>query len=121
MIKELNAKQKALIEEIEKDCDIELAWYFLNETPDDVDDVIEYCEERINEIEVIYYVTAMDYLREHDASLRDSLSLVSEYGFEIENINSEVLATVLMQAKSREELENYRDELERLFFNSDND
>lgn len=116
MTKELTAEQGALIEEIEKDCNIELAWYFLNETPDDVDDVLEYCEERINEIEVIYYATAMDYLRENDVSLQESLELAAEYGCELKNLNSEVLATLLMQSKSREALYEYRDELEKVFF-----
>ena len=116
MIKELNAEQKALIEDIEKECNIELAWYFLNETPDDVDDVLEYCEERINEIEVIYYATAMDYLRENDCSLQESLGLADEYGCELKNINSELLATLLMQAESRGALYEYRDELETVFF-----
>lgn len=118
MIKELTAEQQEVITEVEKDCNIELAWYFKNETPDDIDDVIEYCEERINEIEVIYYATAIQYLSENDPSLRDSLELASEFGFEIDNLNSETLATLLMQSQAREALYEHREALEAAFFSS---
>ena len=36
----------------------------------------------------------MDYLREHDTSLTESLELAAEYGYTTENLNSELLASL---------------------------
>jgi hypothetical protein len=65
---------------------------------------IESVEQRISEHEVIYHYTAMEYLKENDASLQFSLEIASELGFTIENLNSELLATLLQQQEMREEL-----------------
>lgn len=54
--------------------------------------------------ECIYYYNAINYLKEKDASLNDSIEIAKEYGYTLENINSEILASLLM---SREEEENY--------------
>ena len=45
-------------------------------------------------VEIIYYYKAMDYLREHDTSLTESLELAAEYGYTTENLNSELLASL---------------------------
>ena len=45
-------------------------------------------------VEIIYYSKAMDYLRENDASLSESIEIASEYGYTLENINSETLASL---------------------------
>jgi len=89
-----------------------------------IDNVIEYLEDRINEIEVIYYDRAMKILSEHDASLRDSLGYADEMGFSCGDLNSETLATILCQEKAREELYDIRDDIEEVideWFDSDED
>ena len=45
--------------------------------------------------EIIYYSNAINYLKEHDPSLTESLSLAQEMGYTPENLNSEILATLL--------------------------
>jgi hypothetical protein len=77
-----------------------------------VDDVVNYLEDRINEIEVIYYDRAMKLLSEHDASLQDSLGYAEEMGYSCGDLNSETLATILCQEKAREELYDIRDDIE---------
>tara|TARA_B110000285_G_scaffold213287_1_gene257488 strand:+ start:358 stop:744 length:387 start_codon:yes stop_codon:yes gene_type:complete len=57
------------------------------------DDALEY----IYAEEIIYYNKAMEYLSEHDWSLRESLSLAHDFGFQIENLTSETLATIHYQ------------------------
>ena len=47
------------------------------------------------DIEIIYYVNAIKYLQENDASLHESLEIAKEFGFELKNLNSEVLASLL--------------------------
>tara|TARA_R110000868_G_scaffold120421_4_gene319550 strand:- start:1009 stop:1374 length:366 start_codon:yes stop_codon:yes gene_type:complete len=46
-------------------------------------------------IEIIYYWNAIKYLKQHDASLRLSLDLANDLGYEFKNLNSEVLASIL--------------------------
>ena len=43
-------------------------------------------------VEIIYYYKAIEYLKENDFSLCESLEIANEYGYTIENINSELLA-----------------------------
>ena len=45
-------------------------------------------------IDVIYYSKAMEYLIENDASLSESTELATEYGYTLDNINSELLASL---------------------------
>jgi hypothetical protein len=114
----MNKKQKALCEEIEKatDCIVELAYIIENDAPGDIDDLTEKCETLIYQHEVIGYYNAMQYLSEHDMSLSDSIELAIEYGTSIENITSELLATLLQQRDMLDTLAEYRDELETVFF-----
>tara|TARA_R100000734_G_C3291311_1_gene83121 strand:+ start:358 stop:804 length:447 start_codon:yes stop_codon:yes gene_type:complete len=59
------------------------------------------------DVEIIYYANAIDYLREHDNSLRESLEIASEYGYKTEEINSELLASLLASRKKREDFYSY--------------
>ena len=45
-------------------------------------------------VEIIYYSKAIKYLQENDSSLCESLEIASEYGYTLENINSELLASL---------------------------
>jgi hypothetical protein len=65
------------------------------------DKAIDYCYEQ----EIIYYYKATEYLLENDSSLRDSLDLAHDMGFSLENLNSEVLATLLYQRDLLESIE----------------
>lgn len=78
------------------------------------DDITEYntleslrdhLRERINETQIVYYNDAMDYLKENDPSLQNSVQLAFDCGFELTNINSELLATILYQEKLTTALE----------------
>ena len=67
--------------------------YSSEETFDNYDKAYQYCIEQ----EIIYYNKAMEYLSEHDWSLRESAEIASDLGFELKNINSEMLATLHLQ------------------------
>ena len=60
---------------------------------DDYEDAYQYCIER----EIIYYNKAMEYLSEYDWSLRESAEIAYSLGYELKNINSEMLATLHLQ------------------------
>ena len=67
------------------------------------------------EVEIIYYSSAMDYLRENDPSLSESMEIADEYGYRPKDINSELLASLLASKNCVEEFEEYRSEIETFF------
>lgn len=67
------------------------------------------------DIEVTYYSNAMNYLKVHDPSLCISLELADEYGHKLENINSEILASLLKSHHVREEFNDLQHEIDTFF------
>lgn len=66
-------------------------------------------------VEIIYYSRAMEYLMNNDNSLRESLALADEMGYEPKNLSSEVLASLLASQEVRTDFENLRDDIEAFF------
>ncbi len=75
-----------------------------SESFENKDELIEYLQERIGDCDVIYYRTALEFLLEHDCSLGESLEIAHEFGYTTDKLNSELLATLLLQQKLSEEL-----------------
>lgn len=65
--------------------------------------------------EVIYYYNAIKYLQENDPSLNESLEIASELGYEVKNLNSEILASLLKSQNVRDEFLEFRDEINEFF------
>jgi len=82
---------------------------------DNAKDLIEQMREEISEDEVIYYSKAMEYLLENDPGLQCSLYLASNLGYNIDDINSELLATILQQNKLTEELASLKDDIKAIY------
>ena len=66
-------------------------------------------------IEIIYYSRAMDYLMNHDCSLNESLNIAAEIGYEVQNLNSEILASLLASTNARNEFVDLEDEINDYF------
>lgn len=66
-------------------------------------------------IEIIYYSRAMEYLKENDPSLNESLEIASEFGYTPDNLNSETLASLLASKLVREEFMELEDEINDFF------
>lgn len=86
----------------------------------DLENPFDSIYEAINEnngfdIEIIYYTNAMEYLTRHDNSLRESIEIAIDYGYELKNINSELLASLLASQNSREQFYNYENEINEFF------
>lgn len=77
--------------------------------------MIEAIRQEISEDEVIYYSKAMEYLSNNDASLHESMTLADELGYSPKDINSELLATLLMQQNLNEELNSLVSEIEDIY------
>ena len=67
------------------------------------------------DIEIIYYSNAIEYLTRHDNSLMESIEIAIDYGYELKNINSELLASLLASQNSREQFNNYQNEINEFF------
>ena len=68
-------------------------------------DILESLDDqRALEVEVIYHASAIEYLRDEDPSLRESLEIASDFGFELKNLNSEILASLLASERLRQEV-----------------
>lgn len=78
------------------------------------DDVITYIEDKIYEIEVIYYANAMKILMEYDPSLQESMGFADEMGLSCKDINSELLATLLCQGWAKQDLYDITDDIEEV-------
>ena len=63
------------------------------------------------ESEIIYYVNAMKYLTENDNSLTESLEYAHEQGYELTNLNSETLASILKEKLLRDDFDSYENEI----------
>ena len=65
--------------------------------------------------DVIYYSNAIEYLSNNDPSLQESCQIASEMGFETENLNSELLASLLKSQNVRNEWHELEDEINEYF------
>lgn len=66
------------------------------------------------QVEIIYYSNAIKYLQENDPSLRESLGIAQEFGYEVKNLNSEILASLLASENCRNEFEELENEISDL-------
>ena len=78
-------------------------------------DTIQDLMENNLDVDVIYYHTAIDYLKNNDPSLTESNGLAAEYGYSPENINSELLASLLATQKNRESFYDLENEVVAFF------
>jgi len=96
-------------------CNIELQHIDFENAFDSISEAID--ENNGFDIEIIYYSDAMEYLTRNDNSLRESIEIALDYGYELKNINSELLASLLASQNSREQFNNYENEINELFKN----
>lgn len=86
----------------------------------DIENAFESIQETIEEnggfnIDIIYYSNAIKYLQENDPSLRESLEIASDFGFELKNLSSEVLASLLASENVRSEFYELQSEIDEFF------
>ena len=105
-----------IYELIENTCNIDLRNEGIDLTEYNARALYNYVwENRLLDVEIIYYHKAMKYLMEHDTSLSESMQIAQDYGYDTNNINSELLASLLATHKNEEEFNYIQEELEELF------
>ena len=65
--------------------------------------------------DVIYFSNAIDYLSEYDPSLQESLAIAAELGYEVQNLNSEVLASLLKTENVKNDFYSLKDDINNFF------
>ena len=75
------------------------------------DEVVEYIDETSD---ITYYSSAMEFLTKHDNSLRDSLELAGEMCYKAQDLNSEILASLLNASRKRQEWDDIRDKADEV-------
>ena len=76
------------------------------------DDLFEELSERnYFQIEIIYYSKAIKYLSENDQSLCKSLELADDFGYELKDLNSELLASILASNNAQDSFYNLKNEI----------
>ena len=110
----MTKKQADKVQEMLSNIDIELWSEDILEV-EDTDLLEDYLQDQgLFDVEIIYYYKAMDYLKQNDNSLQVSLGLAHDMGYQAEDLNSEVLASVLASQYLREEFDEIRTELEEI-------
>lgn len=117
-------KIKEIIKELQGDYDFEDVGYFIKdedlEDVEELEDIMDYIEglnsdNDITNCEIIYYSNAIKYLTENADNLNESIEIAIEYGYNIEQINSELLASLLMTRNNEDQFIEFLDTLrERL-------
>jgi len=80
------------------------------------DDIYEAIENNNGfDVEIVYYVSAINYLKENDPSLRESLGIANDFGFELKNLSSEVLASLLASETARNDFSELKEEIDQFF------
>lgn len=103
-----------LWDRVEVEHDIDESNLYAGMSIDDLERM-EDIERSINEqSDIIYYSRAIEFLSKNDPSLTDSLSLAGEFGYKPENLNSEILASILNNDMMRQEYWKCRDDIQEI-------
>mgnify|MGYP003645736283 FL=1 len=110
-------QKKDYFNSLSEDLDIDIMDYIHDDELDDINDYIELLgkldhEDAFN-VDVIYYGCAMDYLSEHDSSLQVSMDLAD--GYDLKDINSELLASLLASSNARYDFEQLEGAIYKFF------
>jgi len=114
----MKTKINQLIEKLETlGIDVDFNYALQNVDFEDItefNDIWEILEDNnMLEVEIIYYTKAIEFLQEHDASLRESLLMANELGYTTENLNSELLASILATDMLKAELHDASKEINK--------
>ena len=85
----------------------------------DANDLYYFCHEEVYnnqgfEVEIIYNYKAIEYLKQYDPSLCESLEYADELGYKLTDLNSETLASIHASHEAQAEFDDQIDEFEEL-------
>ena len=96
----------------ENKIDIDINYFTQYNDFNSFDEIFDHLDEQnAFNVDIIYYANAIEYLSKNDPSLQESLSIASELGFTTENLNSELLASLLASQEVRNDFYNLESEI----------
>jgi nitric oxide synthase oxygenase domain/subunit len=109
----INDSIETILKEYSDKTGLDLSYHLSDVELDNVENWIDdrIDNNRVLDVEVIYYSVAIQYLAENDPSLAESMEIANEYGYTTENLNSELLASLLASREASEKFYEYRDQL----------
>lgn len=106
-----------LLETVQID-NLDLQYFIENSGATTFEELEEYIRDNNGfDVEIIYFADAIDFLKEHDQSLGESIEIAVELGFDLASINSELLASLLASKYVREDFYDYQTEIEEYYSN----
>jgi hypothetical protein len=119
---ETNKEKENFLSKISEDLEHNISEHITDfEDIKDFEDLQEELENNdFFDVIIIYYKSALIYLQENDASLYHSLEIANEYGYKLENLNSEVLASLHASQSLRNDFYELEDEITEFFTNLNN-
>lgn len=66
-------------------------------------------------VEIIYYFNAIEYLKNNDPSLSESIEIAEELGYTLKNLNSEILASLLASRNANFDFQEKEEEITNFF------
>lgn len=92
--------------------------FFALQNYEDINDfntlIDELKDQELINYEIVYYSVSIAYLAYHDPSLIGSLRLAEGFGYELKNINSEVLASIHLEEAMEDELYKHEREIDEI-------
>lgn len=111
----IKAKKAEIIEMVDR-LDLDAKYCLERNDFDSFDEIRDLLEaDNLLGVDIIYYGTAMDYLKENDPSLKESLELAHDMGFTAKNLNSEMLASLLATEALKSQFYELETEINGLF------
>ena len=97
--------------------DIDISYHLNNDYEiNNFDDLQELLQDNnALDVEIIYYYNAMEFLKENDPSLCDSIALACELCCNMEKLNSEFLASILATENLRVQFYELENEINEIF------
>jgi hypothetical protein len=83
------------------------------------DELLEALNRAISEQQIIYYHVAMEFLKNNDPSLKDSLEIADSLGYSPAQLSSETLATLLHQQQLSEQLSAITSAIQDIFYEAE--
>jgi hypothetical protein len=120
-MKALTQEQQDSITKFLNDLDIDITITdYVNAEDIDIENAYEFILEALQEnggfnVEIIYYARAMEYLKENDPSLQESLEIANDFGFSLDSLNSETLASLLASRNAEEQFFELQSEIDEFF------
>jgi hypothetical protein len=76
-----------------------------------------FYKENLLNVDIIYYYKAINYLSENDASLKESLDIALQYGYNLKSLDCEILASLHATECLNAEFSSLRNEIDNILNN----